>query len=42
LKSALPCNPELTSDCRRFLAGRLNIPGAYALIRRGETQKMSK
>lgn len=42
LKSALPCNPELTSDCRRFLAGRLNIPGAYALIRRGETQKMSQ
>jgi cyanobactin maturation PatA/PatG family protease len=42
LKSALPCNPELNSDCRRFLAGRLNIPGAYALIRRGETQKMSK
>ncbi|WP_017721275.1 S8 family peptidase [Kamptonema formosum] len=32
LKSALPCNPEAVSDCRRFLVGSLNIPGAYALI----------
>ena len=38
LKSALPCNPEITEDCRRFLAGSLNIPGAYALITQGGTK----
>ncbi|MCP4352770.1 MAG: PatA/PatG family cyanobactin maturation protease [Desulfobacterales bacterium] len=32
LESAHPCNPEIISDCRRFLAGSLNIPGAYALV----------
>jgi len=41
LKSALPCNPEVTADCRRFLAGSLNIPGAYALITEGGRQEMS-
>jgi hypothetical protein len=32
LASALPCNEQLRSDCLRFLAGRLNIPGARDLI----------
>lgn len=41
LKSALPCNPEVTEDCRRFLAGSLNIPGAYALITKGGLTEMS-
>lgn len=40
LKSALPCNPETTEDCRHFLRGSLNISGAYALIAQGE--KMSE
>jgi len=40
LKSALPCNPEMAEDCRRFLAGSLNIPGAYALITKGETKEV--
>lgn len=32
LESALPCNPLEGLDCRRFLAGSLNIPGIYSLI----------
>lgn len=37
LKSALPCNRDRSLDCRRFLKGTLNIPGAYQLITdRGE------
>lgn len=32
LNSALPCDPQLTSDCRRFLAGSLNITDAYSLL----------
>jgi cyanobactin maturation PatA/PatG family protease len=35
LKSALPCQPETVPESRRCLAGRLNIPGAYALIAQG-------
>lgn len=42
LKSALPCNPEMVEDCRRFLAGSLNIPGAYALITNGGLAEVSK
>jgi cyanobactin maturation PatA/PatG family protease len=41
LKSALPCNQEEVSDCRRFLGGRLNIPGAHALIPEGGIKKVS-
>ncbi|HEY9660581.1 MAG TPA: S8 family serine peptidase, partial [Allocoleopsis sp.] len=37
LKSALPCDSEKSLDCRRFLAGVLNIPGAQALITGGAT-----
>ncbi|MEM7532509.1 MAG: S8 family serine peptidase, partial [Chloroflexota bacterium] len=29
LNTAHPCNPQETSDCTRFLAGVLNIKGAY-------------
>jgi cyanobactin maturation PatA/PatG family protease len=35
LKSAWPCQPETVPESRRCLAGRLNIPGAYALIAQG-------
>ncbi len=42
LKSALPCNLEFAADCRRFLAGSLNIPGAYALITEGGREKVSE
>lgn len=42
LQSALPCNPETGSDCRRFLAGSLNIPGVHALIAQGGKTKLSK
>ncbi len=41
LKSALPCNPEVTDDCRRFLAGSLNIPGVHALITEGGREEVS-
>lgn len=40
LKSALPCNPEMVEDCRRFLAGSLNITGAYTLITKGGTTEV--
>jgi cyanobactin maturation PatA/PatG family protease len=35
LKSATPCVPGTSDDCRRFLAGRLNIQGAIEEITRG-------
>jgi cyanobactin maturation PatA/PatG family protease len=38
LKSAFPCNPHEALDCRRYLAGGLNIPGAYALAIRGSAE----
>ncbi|NEO95249.1 MAG: S8 family serine peptidase, partial [Moorea sp. SIO3G5] len=41
LESALPCHPDTVPDARRCLAGRLNIPGVYELITKGETQEMS-
>lgn len=40
LKSALLCDQQIVEDCRRFLVGSLNIPGAYDLIR-GERKEMS-
>lgn len=36
IKSALRCHPQWGSDCQRFLAGSLNIQGAYALLFNGE------
>jgi cyanobactin maturation PatA/PatG family protease len=41
LKSALPCNPEVAEDCRRYLAGNLNIPGAFTLVTKGGLTEMS-
>lgn len=41
LKSASPCNPQVISDCRRFLVGSLNISGARALISEGGKSEMS-
>jgi hypothetical protein len=32
LASAFPCDADVIADCQRFLAGRLNLPGACALI----------
>jgi cyanobactin maturation PatA/PatG family protease len=37
LQSALPCNQLNDLDSRRCLVGRLNIPGAYAFIIKGDT-----
>jgi hypothetical protein len=41
LASATPCNEQLAADCRRFLAGRLNVPGARALISKKRRNAMS-
>lgn len=35
IASAVPCDPDRGSDCRRFLAGRLNPSGAFNLIVEG-------
>jgi subtilisin family serine protease len=32
LKSAIPCDPAGSADCRRFLAGKVNVKGALSLI----------
>jgi len=42
LKTVLPCNPEIVEDCRRFLAGTLNISGAYTLITKGGLAQVSE
>jgi cyanobactin maturation PatA/PatG family protease len=39
LKSAQPCRPGDSAECDRYLAGTLNIPGAYALIQKGERRR---
>lgn len=41
LQSALPCNQPKGLDSRRCLVGTLNIPGAYALITKGEIKRVS-
>jgi cyanobactin maturation PatA/PatG family protease len=41
LQSALPCNQAKGLDSRRCLVGTLNIPGAYALITKGEIKQVS-
>ncbi len=41
LASAHPCDAQRSTDCRRILAGRLNIPGAYALISQNGRTSMS-
>jgi cyanobactin maturation PatA/PatG family protease len=42
LQTAQPCKQEEVADCRRYLAGSLNIPGAQALIakQQGGTDKL--
>jgi PatG C-terminal/Subtilase family/PatG Domain len=35
LETALPCQQQDTADCQRYLAGILNVPGAYASITKG-------
>jgi cyanobactin maturation PatA/PatG family protease len=35
LRTATACHPPAAPECRRYLAGVLNIPGAHAYIRRG-------
>jgi cyanobactin maturation PatA/PatG family protease len=42
LRTAFPCKQDLDVDCSRFLAGRLNISGAYAHIAQGGVQLMSE
>ena len=41
LQSALPCNQPRSVDSRRCLVGTLNIPGAYALMTKGEIKQVS-
>jgi cyanobactin maturation PatA/PatG family protease len=41
LAGATPCNEQLAADCRRFLAGHLDIPGARALISKQRSFAMS-
>jgi len=36
LRSATPCVPEGSDDCRRFLAGRLNLEGAVERLSQGD------
>jgi cyanobactin maturation PatA/PatG family protease len=40
LKTATPCLPERNGDCRRFLAGRVNIQGVIELLARGDELDM--
>jgi cyanobactin maturation PatA/PatG family protease len=35
LETALPCQPRDSPECRRYLVGTLNIPGAYASVTKG-------
>jgi cyanobactin maturation PatA/PatG family protease len=41
LESAVPCSPPESPDCRRYLVGTLNIPGAYASVRKGGSSAMA-
>ena len=34
LATAIRCDRQTTADCRRYLAGRLNIPGTISLLDR--------
>lgn len=36
LKSALGCEHQQVDDCRRLLAGRLNIPGTISILTQGD------
>lgn len=41
LESAVPCNPPDSPECSRYLLGTLNIPGAYASVRKGGRSAMA-
>lgn len=41
LRTARPCRPRDSPECVRYLAGVLNIPGAYDLIQKGGKKIMS-
>lgn len=41
LASALPCQPRDSQECRRYLVGTLNVPGAYASVTKGGTRTMT-
>ena len=41
LESAVGCDEQPTADCRRLLAGRLNVSGALPLVTQGEYNEMS-
>ena len=41
LNSAVPCQPRDSPECRRYLAGILDIPRALALALKGERKTMS-
>jgi len=42
LDSAVGCDQQPTADCRRLLAGRLNLTGALSLATRGDYSEMSE
>ncbi len=42
LDSAVGCDQQPTADCRRLLAGRLNVSGALSLVTQGEYSDMSE
>jgi len=42
LESAVGCDQQPTADCRRLLAGRLNVSGALSLVTQGEYSEMSE
>lgn len=41
LRSALPCNQQIAEDCRRFLAGSLDLAAVQTIIFKGERTTMS-
>jgi hypothetical protein len=42
LDSAIPCQPPDAPECSRYLAGTLNVRGAYALITRGGRTRVTE
>lgn len=42
LQSALPCNQQIAEDCRRFLAGSLDLAAVQTIILKGERTTMSE
>jgi cyanobactin maturation PatA/PatG family protease len=42
LQSALPCNQQIAEDCRRFLAGSLDLAAVQTILLKGERTTMSE